>query len=317
MLLYKATKWITRIGLQSYFRSLHIEGLHHIPESGPVLLVANHPNAFMDALLVASFIKRPTHFLARGDAFHIPVLGSIFKMYNMLPVYRISEGKENLGKNSFTFDASQHQLKQQGMVLIFGEGRCEQNWDLRPLKKGTARIAERAWSDPHTENMVIVPIGLTYEHFDGGGKSVVMRFGEPIARTNNTNNESGAAFVKWLNTTLSDKLKTLAYVNPELNVQSDDHKQLLQNWRYAEQHNLNVLDTLKQPHPANYLHKTPLLPSTFHKALITLPHYWMMQRVGKLFTSGTIFYDSILFVLLVLLMPFYIGSIVWLIAFVF
>lgn len=66
------------------------------------------------------------------------------------------------------------------MVLIFGEGWCEQNWYLRPLKKGSARIAERARSEPQTEKTVIIPIGLTYEHFDGGGKSVVLNVGKAI-----------------------------------------------------------------------------------------------------------------------------------------
>lgn len=313
MLLYNATKWITRKGLQSYFRTLHIEGIEHIPETGPVLLVANHPNAFLDALLIAAFMKRPIHFLARGDAFHIPVLGAIFRMYNMLPVYRISEGKENIGKNTSTFDASQDQIEKQGMVLIFGEGKCEQNWDLRPLKKGPARIAERAWGDSQSESMVIIPIGLTYEHFEGGGKSVVMRFGEPVSRNANSNHTSGASFVKWLNGTLSEQLKTLAYVNPGLKPKTADHHQLMVNWKHAELNDQNILETLKQPQTTTQPVSPSLLPSNFHKALFTLPHYWMMQGVSKVFTKGTVFYDSILFVLVVLLLPFYIGTIVYLI----
>ncbi len=303
-----------RNGLRLFFRKLHIDGLEHVPEKGPVLLVANHPNAFLDALLIASFTKRPIHFLARGDAFRIPVLGAIFRSYNMLPVYRISEGKENLSKNTSTFDASQVQLQQQGMVLIFGEGRCEQNWDLRPLKKGPARIAERAWNDPQSENLVVIPIGLTYEHFEGGGKSMVMRFGKPITKSDNGNNVSGAAFVKWLNGKLREQFNTIAYVNPKLQPQSAGHDTLMQNWKHAEEHNLNILTTLHQPPTGIKPISASWLPSAFHKGLVTLPHYWMMQRISKLFTAGTIFYDSIFFALLVLLLPFYIGTIVYLIA---
>lgn len=314
MLIYNTTKWIVRTGLRLFFRTLHINGMQHIPKTGPVLLVANHPNAFLDALLIAAFMKRPIHFLARGDAFNNPVLAAIFRTFNMLPVYRISEGKENIGKNTETFDASHEVLKKQGVVLIFGEGWCVQNWDLRPLKKGSARITERAWNDPQTENMVVVPIGLTYEHFDGGGKSVVMQLGEPITRNQNTNNEYGASFVKWLNTLLSARLKTLAYVNPSLEWKSAEHLQILQNWKHAEQNDLNIPETLYKPNTFVQVFSTNKLPSSgFQKLVIILPHYWMMQFVSKLFTRGTVFYDSILFTLLVLLLPFYIGTLVYLV----
>ncbi|MES2778336.1 MAG: 1-acyl-sn-glycerol-3-phosphate acyltransferase [Bacteroidota bacterium] len=310
--IYNATKWIVRNGLLLFFRRLHLQGMQNIPESGPVLLVANHPNTFLDALLIASFLKRPIHFLARGDAFNNPMLAAIFRAYNMLPVYRISEGKENIGKNTSTFDVSHELLRQQGIVLIFGEGKCEQNWDLRPLKKGAARIAERAWSDPLTANMVIVPIGLTYEHFEGAGKSVMMQFGEPIIRTENTTNELGASFVKWLNSILTERLRTLAYVNPSLKPESIEHHQLIHTWKQAEHNNLNVLTTLYQSHSTILPTSTPLFSTRFHKALITIPHYWMMQSLSKLFTKGTAFYDSILFVMVVLLLPAYIGTLVYL-----
>jgi 1-acyl-sn-glycerol-3-phosphate acyltransferase len=115
------------------------------------------------------------------------------------------------------------------MVLIFGEGWCEQNWYLRPLKKGSARIAERARSEPQTEKTVIIPIGLTYEHFDGGGKSVVLNVGKAITSAENTQNESGATFVKWLNSRITESLKTLAYFNPMLQINSTDHQQLMRS----------------------------------------------------------------------------------------
>ena len=306
-----------RNGLRCYFRKLHIHGMQHIPENGPVLLVANHPNAFLDALLIAAFTQRPLHFLARGDAFTNPILAHIFRSFNMLPVYRISEGKENLGKNTDTFDASHEVLKQQGIVLIFGEGWCVQNWDLRQLKKGTARIAERAWNDPQTQNMVVVPIGLTYEHFEGGGKSVVMQADTPITKKDNSQQKTGASFVKWLNQTITERLGKLVYLDPKLEPESDEHHHLMRKWKHAEQNRLNILESLK--HPSSTL---PVSPSSklsfgFQKLLVTIPHYWMMQRISRYFTKETVFYDSILFALVVLLLPLYIGSITYLLTQIF
>ena len=313
--MYNATKWIVRNGLKLYLRKIHIDGLQYIPTNKPALLVANHPNAFLDALIIAAFMERPIHFLARGDAFNNKLFGSILKSFNLMPVYRISEGKENIGKNTSTFDATQEILKKNGMVLIFGEGWCEQNWDLRPLKKGSARIAERAWSEPQTETTVIVPIGLTYEHFDGGGKSVIMSVGKAITPAENTQNESGAAFVKWLNSRITESIKTLAYFNPMLQINSTEHQQIMRSWKKAERNKLNILEILYQPIPTDIkAASASILPSGFHKAVITLPHYWAMQIMSKLFTKGTVFYDSVLFALVVLFLPAYLALLIYLVS---
>jgi hypothetical protein len=275
-----------------------------------VLLVANHPNAFMDALLIAAFSKRPIHFLARGDAFNNPILAAIFRTFNMLPVYRISEGKENIGKNTETFEASQELLSKQGIVLIFGEGWCVQNWDLRPLKKGSARIAERAWNTPASQNMVIVPVGLTYEHFTGSGKSVVIKFGLPIDRFMNSTDESGASFVRWLNTILTEQLKTLAYINPELEYGSYAHQQFTHNWRLAERNRNDILTSIQLTKSDLPLRQSLTELPGLNGNVWMIPHYVLMKTVAKLLTSGTVFYDSVLFLLTILLLPFYVATII-------
>ena len=65
--------------------------------------------------------------------------------FKMLPVYRQSEGAENLEHNYSTFSSCQNIFKKNGIALIFSEGRCINEWHLRPLKKGTARLAINAW----------------------------------------------------------------------------------------------------------------------------------------------------------------------------
>ena len=53
----------------------------------------------------------------------------------MLPVYRPSEGVENLSENYKTFDTCIELFKRGEIVLIFSEGLCVNEWHLRPLKK--------------------------------------------------------------------------------------------------------------------------------------------------------------------------------------
>ena len=44
----------------------------------------------------------------------------------MFPVYRTSEGVENLGINYETFDECKNIFKKNGVVLIFSEAKCDQ-----------------------------------------------------------------------------------------------------------------------------------------------------------------------------------------------
>ncbi|OYY16384.1 MAG: glycerol acyltransferase, partial [Sphingobacteriia bacterium 35-40-8] len=114
---------------------------------GPVLICANHPNSFLDAIIVAALFKEPIHFLARGDAFNKPWHASLLKLLHMFPVYRLSEGKENLGLNETAFENSRKILRKNGIVLIFIEGICLNKNNLQPFKKGAARIAFSSWKE--------------------------------------------------------------------------------------------------------------------------------------------------------------------------
>lgn len=96
----------------------------------------------------------------------------------MLPVYRITEGVENLENNYDTFDQVQEFLSQNKTVLIFSEGRCINEWHLRPLKKGTARIAISAWKKGTPVR--VVPVGINYSNFRNLGKRLDLRFGNTI-----------------------------------------------------------------------------------------------------------------------------------------
>jgi 1-acyl-sn-glycerol-3-phosphate acyltransferase len=307
MSLYGITHQLLNLGFWFFFRKVHVNQVEHVPLDGPVLLVANHPNSFMDALIIAAKLSRPTHFLARGDAFNNPILAKIFHAYNMLPVYRISEGKENLEKNFETFDASFDALANNGMVLIFGEGLCKNNWDLRPLKKGPGRIAHRAWnSNTSAKNLKIVPVGLTYEHFDGGGKSVVVNYGKPIGSSDFDAGLSSSALVQQLNEKIVTQITSIAYINKFVGSNTPEHTTMMGVWQQAEKNNKEVLSALNNHEKSGFVYAGKKRWFTkIHLGLIALPHYWLMMLITKKLTKNSVFYDSVLFGLVLFLFPLY------------
>lgn len=151
-------------------------------EKGPLLIAANHPNSFLDAILLCSIFRQPVYSLARGDAFGKTFYARLLRSLNMLPVYRLSEGAENIGHNYKTFEDCIEIFKQGGIVLIFSEGRCINEWDLRPLKKGTARLSLDAWQQDIP--LRIIPAGINYSSFTLFGKNIQLNFGEMITEKN-------------------------------------------------------------------------------------------------------------------------------------
>jgi hypothetical protein len=107
----------------------------------------------------------------------------------------------------------------------------------------------------------------------------------------------------------------LAYFNPMLQINSTDHQQLMRSWKKTERNKLDILEILYQPIPIDTkAASASILSSGFHKAVITLPHYWAMQIMSKLFTKGTVFYDSVLFALFVLFLPAYLALLIYLVS---
>jgi len=69
-----------------------------------LMIAANHPNSFLDAIILATLFKQPIYSLARGDAFKNKFFAALLKSLNMYPVYRTSEGVENMEHNYSTFN---------------------------------------------------------------------------------------------------------------------------------------------------------------------------------------------------------------------
>ncbi|HEU0064078.1 MAG TPA: 1-acyl-sn-glycerol-3-phosphate acyltransferase, partial [Flavisolibacter sp.] len=125
---YSLLKLYARLAIKIYCRRIVINHPELLKETGPLLLASNHPNSFLDGIILTTLFDKPLYSLARGDVFKHKRIDQFLRRLQLLPIYRDKEGVKNLGHNYTTFDACQKTFEKNGMVLIFSEGLCENEW---------------------------------------------------------------------------------------------------------------------------------------------------------------------------------------------
>lgn len=180
-MIYKILKVLAWIAVKIYFRKISCENEVNIPKKGAVLLVGNHPNSFLDAVVLAVLMKRPLHFLARSDVFDKPWKQWILSKLHMIPIYRLQEGKENLGKNEVTFERCQKLFEAGQIVLIFPEGLSIAEKRLRKLKKGAAKVAfQSEAAHDFGLDIEVVCVGINYSHPTQARQALMIDFAKPF-----------------------------------------------------------------------------------------------------------------------------------------
>ncbi|MBK6983927.1 MAG: 1-acyl-sn-glycerol-3-phosphate acyltransferase [Bacteroidetes bacterium] len=120
-----------------FFKRSQIKNAHHFKVKGPVILAVNHPNGFMDPVVLSTLGYYPRlRYLARGDAFKKGLITAILESLGIIPIYRIQDGgKEGLKKNDATYERVNSLLNKNKKIMIFAEGLCIQERRLTPFKK--------------------------------------------------------------------------------------------------------------------------------------------------------------------------------------
>ncbi len=259
---------MVRLALKIFCRSLTVSNREALGQTGPLLLVANHPNSFLDAIIIGSQFKETVHFLARGDAFHKPWHATLLRMLNMIPVYRLSEGKENLHLNDAAFARSKEILTQKGIVLIFIEGVCVHKHELQPFKKGAARIAMES---KRLNDFKIMPLGIAYDSFERFGKRINIKIGNEIEVKSLLPYEEAAQNFRYFNTVLFDE----------------------------------IVKRIVIPQKRKTKQSVFLFLPAITGMLLHAPLYSFLKTMIRKKTAGTFFYDSVLFGTLLFVYPLY------------
>src|SRR5262249_37626717 len=139
-LAYRVMRALLRVALWVWFSRIEVEGEEELP-AGPLVLAANHPNAFMDVALVATRLDRRVGFVAKAPLFRNPFRRVFLRALGAVPVERRQEREgaeldaEAREKNARALDACEQAVAEGGSILIFPEGTSElvQGTKLLPL----------------------------------------------------------------------------------------------------------------------------------------------------------------------------------------
>ncbi|MBC7651833.1 MAG: 1-acyl-sn-glycerol-3-phosphate acyltransferase [Deinococcales bacterium] len=318
---YTILQFFIRLALQLFCRRITFSNKAILNSKGPLLLACNHPNSFLDAIIIGSQFNQPVHYLARGDAFKNPLAKKFLTAIKMMPIYRLSEGREYLALNDATFDTCKNILLQNGIVLIFSEGLCEHKWQLQPLKKGSARIAFSAWNELSVSSSFRVqPVSLNYQSFTKFGKQLIIHFGEKIAKEDVliTANE-GEKIIQF------NGLLTKRLLDGMLVANGDEKlvKNLIGNHQYLTRSAATTIVDLRklQANLEDFFKQIKLVKQQriFISLLLIIvllipaiigfilhaPLYFTLKKIVQQKTKGTVFYDSVLFGLLLISYPIY------------
>ena len=123
-----------------------VEGRQHVPETGPLLIVANHLSWF-DPMLLGVILRRRVWFFTKVEVFRWPVVGWICRATGQIPVHRGASDRAAL-------EQALAYLREGKALVIFPEGTVERQEQMISAHSGVAMLALRSGS-------TILPIAHT------------------------------------------------------------------------------------------------------------------------------------------------------------
>lgn len=178
---YQVVFFLANIFHHLYYKKVVSKGKKNIPKGSPVIFAGSHQNALMDALAIIFASGMQMVFFARADIFRKKSTARWLYFLKILPVYRIRDGFRSVDRNQEVFDEAIHILQHKRSIGILPEGNHVGQKRLRPLRKGTARMALMAEeASGFRLGLQIVPAGIDYSNYFNAGSTLLVKFGPPI-----------------------------------------------------------------------------------------------------------------------------------------
>jgi len=135
--LYSAASRVFELGFRAVGVVQHVDGLEHVPASGPAIIASNHIG-YLDFAFVMLGPPRPrreVRFLARGDLFERPLTGAALRALRQIPV-------DQHGDPKAAMDAARRSLEAGELVGLHPEGTVNPTFLPLRAKSGAIRLAQ-------------------------------------------------------------------------------------------------------------------------------------------------------------------------------
>ena len=179
---YRAVRALGRFWLWFFFKSVDVRHPERVPPGGAVLLCINHPNNFIDSLLVAGALERKVHYLATAALFRNPLVGRFLRACGAIPVYRRQDDPDKMDRNLDAFEACFRAFREGRLVAIYPEGTTHAEARVQRIKTGAARLA-LGYEAERPRELSVIPVGLNFDARKSFHGRVLISFGAPVAVT--------------------------------------------------------------------------------------------------------------------------------------
>jgi glycerol-3-phosphate O-acyltransferase/dihydroxyacetone phosphate acyltransferase len=201
---------LARLLVHVFFRRVEVEHGERLGSDQPTVLVVNHRNGLVDALLLMAALGRYPRFLGKSTLFRNPLLWPFLKLAGVIPVYRAQDGVST-SRNSDAFAAAHRLLARGDLVAIFPEGISHDQPALQPLRTGAARIALGAVGDG-VGDVQTVAVALVYDDKQRFRSRALVRVGcpEPATRWEEEYRRDDHSAVRLLTDDLARQLRQVS-----------------------------------------------------------------------------------------------------------
>jgi glycerol-3-phosphate O-acyltransferase/dihydroxyacetone phosphate acyltransferase len=178
---YRFIRLTGKFVMAMFFRKIELRHGENIPERGPVVFVANHPNSIMDAFVIGVAIKRKLNYIGHSGLFHHPIADKFLRSCGVIPVVRRGESSDKIQDNASSFEACYTALEEGQTIGIFPEGTSDMLRQVKKVKTGAARIIlETESRNQYALGITVIPIGLHFFSRSRFRSRVLVNIGKPL-----------------------------------------------------------------------------------------------------------------------------------------
>lgn len=179
-MIYKLFRLWANIAIRVFYGKIEVSGIKNIPKDGPLLIASNHPNGFLEPIIMACLFPRPLHFMVRGDVFRKKWLKPLLIKTNQIPIFRFKDGFAELRKNDSNLQEAYKALDKGAAIILFIEGGTINIKRLRPFQKGLSRMAASYLeNNGNGKELQVLPVAINFISPFVLRSRVVLNIGEP------------------------------------------------------------------------------------------------------------------------------------------